>query len=573
MITILMKYLACCLVLTHGFLPITRYRYSCFRLNYNGNDKNKDQLRGIDYKIERYRKYMTMLIQEKKNLIKNMTDIDITLSNEDYLTQLIGENDEEEEKDEVDFDDNELSGYTIHITPNEPKKGSGSNQKKNSEKETKSENFEVFHDTELNFKNVGGYHLIKEELLQCADMLVNYEKYTKYNVRIPKGLILEGPPGNGKTLLAKCFSGEIKVAFIPVSGSQFQEKFVGVGPARVRELFELASKNMPCIIFIDEIDALCRKRSTDDNSRPEHDSTLNEMLVNMDGFKSKPGIFIMGATNRVDLLDTAMTRPGRIDKKIFVGNPDVNTRKSILRIHMKGKPMDSSISIKDLLEMTQGYSGAQIENFLNEAMLYALRDNRKEMSRLDLETMATRVLTGFQAVESNVSAEQLYQVAVHEMGHAFTAVLTGYKKVIKVSIHLWSPKSLGFTLFEMDETSMITKESLMAELMVLLGGRVAEDIFFGEKISTGASQDIEQTKKLAEQMVVNWGMGDRIIYPSGSEFYRKILEQEMDELIQQAYVKTKTLLNTHMQLIKELSDKLVDKREIKVAEILDRLCV
>jgi ATP-dependent Zn protease len=232
--------------------------------------------------------------------------------------------------------------------------------------------------------------------------------------------------------------------------------------------------------------------------------------------------------------------------------------------------MDNRISMDDLLQMTQGYSGAQIENFLNEAMLYALRDNRKEMSRLDLEKMATRTLTGFQAVESKVTPEQLYQVAIHEMGHAFIAILTGYKKVMKVSIHLWSPKSLGFTLFETPETTMLTKESLMVELMVLLGGRVAEDLFFGDKISTGASHDIEQTKKLAEQMVVNWGMGDRIIYPSGSEFYRKILEQEMDELIQQAYSKTKMLLGEKMLLMQELSEKLVETREIKGDELLKR---
>ena len=536
------------------------------RICYNGNEKNKNHLRGIDYKLDRYKKQIKSLFKEKKELIKNMTDIDIKMTPEEYCSQFF-EDDKDKDKYEEDDDDldhslSPLSGYTIRI---EPIKDEDTNQ------DTKSENFEVFRDTDFSFKSVGGYELIKDELLQCADMLVNFEKYSKYNVRIPKGLILEGPPGNGKTLLAKCFSGEIKSAFIPVSGAQFQEKFVGVGAARVRELFDLATKNVPCIIFIDEIDALCRKRSEDGNSRSEHDSTLNELLVNMDGFKSKPGIFIIGATNRVDLLDTAMTRPGRIDKKIYVGNPDTKTRKAILKIHTKGKPMDKDITMESLLQMSQGYSGAQIENFLNEAMLNALRDNRKLMTMVDLETMATRTLTGFQAVESKVTSEQLYQVAIHEMGHAFTAVLTGYKKVIKVSIHLWSPKSLGFTLFEVDENSMMTKESLMAELMVLLGGRAAEDIFFGEKISTGASHDIEQTKKLAEQMVVNWGMGNRIIYPSGSEFYRKILEQEIDEIIQQAYIKTKELLNERTLLLQEMAEKLVETREITGIELIKKI--
>lgn len=535
-------------------------------IGYNGNEKNKNQLRGIDYKLDRCKKQMKQLFQDKKELLKNMTNLDLQMTPEEYFSNFINKKVNEYDDDEYEDDndnENELTGYTIRIEPI---------QKNNQEdSDSKSENFEVYKNTGLSFKSVGGYELIKDELLQCADMLVNYEKYTKFNVRIPKGLILEGPPGNGKTLLSKCFSGEINCAFIPVSGAQFQEKYVGVGAARVRELFELATKNVPCIIFIDEIDALCRKRSSEETSRQEHDSTLNELLVNMDGFKSKPGIFIIGATNRVDLLDSAMTRPGRIDKKIYVGNPDTVTRKEILKIHTKGKPMDTRISMDDLLQMTQGYSGAQIENFLNEAMLYALRDNRKEMSRVDLEQMATRTLTGFQAVESKVTPEQLYQVAIHEMGHAFTAMLTGHKKVMKVSIHLWSPKSLGFTLFETSENVMLTKESLMAELMVLLGGRVAEDLFFGDKITTGASHDIEQTKKLAEQMVVNWGMGDRIIYPSGSEFYRKILEQEMDSLIQQAYAKTKLLLYEKMLLMQEMAEKLVETREIKGDELLKRL--
>jgi cell division protease FtsH len=288
----------------------------------------------------------------------------------------------------------------------------------------------------------------------------------------------------------------------------------------------------------------------------------------MDGFKSKPGIFIIGATNRVDLLDAAMTRPGRIDKKIYVGNPDLETRTAILRIHMKGKPMDKSITMEDMLQMSQGYSGAQIENFLNEAMLHALRDNRKEMTRHDLETMSTRTLTGFQAVETKVTSEQLYQIAIHEMGHAYTSILGGHKKVIKVNIHLWSPKSLGFTLFETQDTTLMTKESLMGELMVLVGGRVAEEIFFGDKLSTGSAHDIEQAKKIAEQMVVNWGMGDRIIYPSGSEYYKKLLEQEIDTLLQKAFSDTKTLLLEHSLKIQEMAENLVRRREIKYDELV-----
>jgi cell division protease FtsH len=563
--TNLLKMWIVCIIPTKSFLTSAPLR-TLSQLNYNGNDKNKNHLRGIDYKLDRYKKQMKELFEEKKKLIENMTDIRLSISAEEYYRQFMGDPEEDEEEKE---DDDDILPRNIDITfrINGNDVGLGSEKKTDGNSETKSENFEVIKDSGYTFKTVGGYDLIKEELMQCADMLVNYEKYAKYNVRTPKGIILEGPPGNGKTLLAKCFSGEINVGFIPVSGAQFQEKYVGVGASRVRELFELATKNVPCIIFIDEIDALCRKRSDDGNARSEHDATLNELLVNMDGFNSKCGIFIMGATNRVDLLDTALTRPGRIDKKIFIGNPDEKTRKAILRIHMKGKPMDKGISMDDLLLMTQGFSGAQIENFLNEAMLYALRDNRKEMTREDLEKTSNRVLTGFQSVETKLTKEHLFQVAIHEMGHAITAILTGHKKVIKVSINLWSPKSLGFTQFEVNENSIMDKESLIGELMVLLGGRVAEEIVFGSKISNGASQDIDQTKKLAEQMVLNWGMGDRIIYPSGSEYYRKILEQEMDELIQLAYRQTKTILDEKVKSMKELAELLVETREIKGDEL------
>jgi cell division protease FtsH len=534
-----MKFLFLGVAVCESFLMYPQNRLTFSRLNYQGDEQNKEHLRGIDYKLGRYRKSMIDLIEEKKSLIKNMTGITVTITPEEYLFQMLEDHDPDTEEEE----------------------------------EMRSENFEVFRNTGMSFQDIGGYENVKQELLQCSDMLIRYADYAKYNVRIPKGLILEGPPGNGKTLLAKCFSGEISVSFIPVSGAQFQEKYVGVGAARVRELFELASKHVPCIIFIDELDALCRQRSMEGISNAEHDSTLNELLVNMDGFRNKPGIFIIGATNRVDLLDQAVTRPGRIDKKIYLGNPDTVTREAILKIHMKGKPM-APISMEDLLQMTQGYSGAQIENLLNEAMLYALREKRTEMTRQDLESMSTRTLTGYQAIETKVTPEQLFQVAVHEMGHAIMSILTNHRKVIKVSIHLWSPKSLGFTLFDSAENPLMNKENLMSELKVLLGGRVAEDLFFGPRITTGASQDLEQTKRLAEQMIVKWGMGKRIIYPVGSDFYRMTLDQEIDDLIRRAYQETSSSLSLYRKEIQSLSEQLVQTRELKgiiLEEAMNRL--
>ena len=404
-------------------------------------------------------------------------------------------------------------------------------------------------------------------------MLTNFDKYSKFNVRVPKGIILEGPPGNGKTLLAKCFCGEIDVGFISVSGAQFQEKYVGVGAARVRELFKLAKDNIPCVIFIDEIDAIGRKRSSDDNSQPERDSTLNELLVNLDGFKTSNGIFVIGATNRVDLLDLALIRPGRIDKKIYVGNPDRKTREAIISIHLKGKPYNKDINMVNLLEMTNGFSGSEIENFLNEAMLYALRKNKESIDMRDFEIIANRMLVGFQSSENKLSQDRILQVAVHEMGHALVGIFTNYKKLVKVSINLWSPKSLGFTLFEPDEssTNFKTKEDLIKDLMVLLGGRIAEELIYENNFSSGASHDLEQTKKIAENMIINWGMGLKIIIPYNSDKYREIIDKEVEDIISIAYQRAKCILINSKLLLKDSAELLALKHEITPEIIIDMI--
>jgi len=432
----------------------------------------------------------------------------------------------------------------------------------NESKETKSENFEVIKQKDFTFKQVGGHDLIKEELMQCSDLLIHFDKYAKYNVRTPKGLILEGPPGNGKTLLAKGFSGELQVGFIPVSGAQFQEKYVGVGAARVRELFDLAKENVPCIIFMDEIDAIGRKRKNGDAQ--EHDSTLNELLVNLDGFKSTNGVFLMGATNRMDLLDEALVRPGRIDKKIYVGNPDKKTREAIVAIHLKGKPHQFSVST--FIEMTNGYSGAQIENLLNEAMLYALRQSRECITMQDIELISNRILVGFQSTEHILSKETLYQVAIHEMGHALIGYLTKHKKLIKVTINVWSPISLGFTLFEPNDTLLVTKETLMHELMVLLGGRIAEEMIC-RTITTGAAHDFLQAKQLAEKMVVEYGMGNHIMIPHGSDRYREVMDQEIDALLSTAYENAKVVLLKEETLLRDCADLLVKEHVLKEEDI------
>ena len=437
----------------------------------------------------------------------------------------------------------------------------------------KSKNFELIFNNNFNFTNVGGYNLVKNELLKCADILVNYTKYEKFNVRTPKGLILEGPPGNGKTILTKAFSGEINIGFIPVSGSQFQEMYVGVGASRVRELFEFAKENKPCIIFIDEIDAIGRKRSTDtETSSGERDSTLNELLVGLDGFKESNGIFVIGATNRIDLLDSALIRPGRIDKKIYIGNPDRNTRKDILNIHLKGKPYNPNIKIDKLVEITNGFSGAEIENLLNEAMLFALRNNREVIEKNDIEIIVNRILTGWQINENKLSYEMLNQVAIHEIGHALVSIFTKYKKIIKVSINLWSPKALGFTLFdESIDNIILTKDTLKKEIMVLLGGRVAEEIFYGEQISSGAADDFHRVNNIIQKMVIDYGMGSNLFLPYNSNKYREKIDNEIENIFNEAYKDTKLLLINSKQLIKDCANLLMIENEITEDQINQRI--
>ena len=543
-------------------------------------DYNKAKLRYLDLELERINLKINKIKSEKIKILLNNSINQTYIDNQDddyFANEFSGEPESNYHKSNSEnfFPINEPE-YKNSVSSNKKKYMEAffiHNQKNQNDKNQKSENFEVIKDSSLNFKNVGGYDIIKEELLQSADMLLNFEKYSKFNVRIPKGLILEGPPGNGKTLIAKSFCGEIKVGFIPVSGAQFQEKYVGVGASRVRELFKLAKDNIPCVVFIDEIDAIGRKRSTEDNSQPERDSTLNELLVNLDGFKTSNGIFLMGATNRVDLLDPALIRPGRIDKKIYVGNPDRKTREAILKIHLKGKPINQDVKTENLIELTNGFSSAEIENFLNEAMLYALRKNRNYINMHDFELIANRVLVGFQSVENKISKEMLLQVAVHEIGHALIGLFTNYKKLIKVTINLWSPKSLGFTLFEPneDQKNLITKEQLINELMVLLGGRVAEEIMYENKYSSGASHDLEQTRKIAENMIVNLGMGLKVVMPYISEKYKELIDKEIEEVIGIAYQRTKFLLLNSKPLLKECAELLAIEHEITPEDILSKI--
>lgn len=436
-----------------------------------------------------------------------------------------------------------------------------------------SENFKVSSNSHITFKDIGGYQNIKDEMLQTFDILTNYSKYKGYNVRIPKGLILEGPPGNGKTMLAKGISGETKIPCIAVSGSEFQEKYIGVGSAKVRELFDLAKKNKPCIIFIDEIDAIGRARSSDsESSSGERDSTLNELLIAMDGFNTESEIFVMGATNRVDLLDAALVRSGRIDKKIYVGNPDKTTREQVINIHIQGKPYDKTMIMEELIDITEGLSCSEIENLLNEAMLHALRANRESISKLDIDVIYNKMLTGWQSTEQEFTNTTIHQICIHEIGHVIMSLHSKeHPKFRKVSLNLHSPSTPGFTLFE-KSSELKTMNELREHIMILLAGRIAEEMFYGNaSVSTGAVNDFNEALKVATTMVTSYGADTNYVYSSNSNKYTEKVDDEVNDIIKTAYTTARDVMKTSYDLIQYISFILHNDVMLTYSDVIEHI--
>ena len=441
----------------------------------------------------------------------------------------------------------------------------------------------IVHHTNITFKNVAGLQEEKEDLEEMVDFLRNPQKYTQLGARIPKGVILVGPPGTGKTLLAKAVAGEAGVPFFSISGSDFVEMFVGVGASRVRDLFEEAKKNAPCIVFIDEIDAVARRRGTGmGGGHDEREQTLNQLLVEMDGFGVNEGIIVLAATNRVDILDPAILRPGRFDRKIAVGRPDVVGREEILKVHSKDKPMGEDVDLRRVARTTSGFTGADLENLMNEAAIIAAKGNRPYISQADIDVSFVKVGIGAEKKSKIISDKEKRITAYHEAGHAILFhVLPDVGPVHTVSIIPTGMGAAGYTMPLPGEDEMFnTKGRMLQDIMVYLGGRIAEEIIF-EDVTTGASQDIKQATKMARAMVTRYGMseevgmvdyssdGDEVFIGrdlahtrSYSESMATAIDNEVKRIIDESYRKAQAIILEHRLVLERCSDLLVEKEKI-----------
>ena len=438
-------------------------------------------------------------------------------------------------------------------------------------------------DNKITLKDVAGLKEEKEELQEIVDFLREPSKFTRVGARIPKGVILVGPPGTGKTLLAKAIAGEANVPFFSISGSDFVEMFVGVGASRVRDLFEEAKKNSPCIVFIDEIDAVARRRGTGmGGGHDEREQTLNQLLVEMDGFGVNEGIIVMAATNRVDILDPAILRPGRFDRKISVGTPDVGGREDILKLHARNKPLADDVNLKQVAQTTAGFTGADLENLLNEAAILAAESDRVFVSQEDIQRAFIKVGIGSEKRSRIISDAEKKITAYHESGHAILFhVLPDVGPVYTVSIIPTGIGAAGYTmpLPERDDMFM-TKGRLEEEIMVSLGGRIAEQLIFDD-ITTGASSDIKKATKLARKMVTRFGMSDNIgvvCYDddddevfigrdlahakSHSELISGEIDKEVKEIIDRCYARAKEIILENMEILHKSADLLLQKEKI-----------
>ena len=437
-------------------------------------------------------------------------------------------------------------------------------------------------DKSVTFAQVAGLKEEKEELEEIVDFLKEPGKYTGVGARIPKGVLLEGPPGTGKTLLAKAVAGEAGVPFFSISGSDFVEMFVGVGASRVRDLFEEAKHNAPCIVFIDEIDAVARRRGTGmGGGHDEREQTLNQLLVEMDGFGVNEGIIVMAATNRVDILDPAILRPGRFDRKVAVGTPDIGGREEILKVHAKNKPLGDDVNLQQIAQTTAGFTGADLENLLNEAAIIAAKENRSFIAQKDIKRAFIKVGIGAEKKSRIISDKEKKITAYHEAGHAILFhVLPDVGPVYTVSIIPTGVGAAGYTMPLPEKDEMFaTKSRMLQDIMVSLGGRIAEEIIFGD-ITTGASSDIKKATKTARRMVTRYGMSDNIgviCYDDDddevfigkdlahakahSEEISGEIDKEVKHIIDDCYTKAKDIILQHEDVLHSCAQLLLEKKK------------
>ena len=435
----------------------------------------------------------------------------------------------------------------------------------------------------VTFAQVAGLQEEKEELAEIVDFLKSPGKYTQVGARIPKGVLLEGPPGTGKTLLARAIAGEAGVPFFTISGSDFVEMFVGVGASRVRDLFEDAKKNAPCIIFIDEIDAVARRRGTGmGGGHDEREQTLNQLLVEMDGFGANEGIIVLAATNRVDILDPAILRPGRFDRKIGVGRPDVRGREEILAVHIKNKPLGEDVDLKEIARTSAGFTGADLENLMNEAAIYAAKAKRAYIMQEDIRRAFIKVGIGEEKKSRIISEKEKKITAYHEAGHAILFhVLPDMGPVHTISVIPTGMGAAGYTMPLPGEDEMFnSKKKMLQNIIVDFGGRVAEELIFGD-VTTGASQDIKQATQMARAMVTQYGMSDKVgLIHYGSDddevFIGRdlahtkgyadqtaaLIDGEVKNIIDESYAKAKELLQEHMDVLHRCAQLLIEKEKI-----------
>jgi cell division protease FtsH len=438
----------------------------------------------------------------------------------------------------------------------------------------------------VTFKDVAGVDEAKEELQEIIDFLREPQKFQKLGGRIPKGVLLVGPPGTGKTMLARAIAGEANVPFFSISGSDFVEMFVGVGASRVRDLFEQGKKNAPCIIFIDEIDAVGRHRGAGlGGGHDEREQTLNALLVEMDGFESNEGVILIAATNRPDVLDPALLRPGRFDRRVVVPRPDVGGREGILKVHTKKIPLAEDVDISILARGTPGFSGADLANLVNESALLAARQNRKQVTMWDFEAAKDKVLMGAERKSLILSDEEKKNTAYHEGGHALVAMLVPHADPLHKVTIIPRGMALGVTMqLPLDDRHTYTRDQLESQLAIMMGGRVAEETFL-DHITTGAGNDIEQATELARRMVCEWGMTDLgpLAYGKNqgeiflgrdlatsrdfSEDTAIKIDQEVKNLVMTGYQRAKDILSTHRDALVRIADALLEREVLDANEV------